>query len=78
MKHKTKHHILNDALGIMTNKRIMAMDILDSSPKQHTIRFLYEQKTRLYFVFCGRYNTSFYTRSYQMAERHFKHLVSIS
>lgn len=65
-------------LTIMTNQMIASMCILDSDPKKHSIRFLHDPKSGLYVVFNGRLNASHYAKSYQMAERYYKHLVSIS
>lgn len=59
----------------MTDKRIMAMSILDSEKK---IRLLYDYQTQNYIVFNGALNQTFFAQSFQKAERYFNHLVDIS
>jgi len=61
-------------LESMSNKRIESMTILDS---ENYIRFLQDPKTGFYVVFDGRFNSSFYARSYKAAERKFWYLVTL-
>jgi len=59
----------------ISKNRIESMIILKS---EKFIRLLQDRETKLYFVFNGRLNQSFYSKSYQAAEKHYNHLVSIS
>ena len=61
-------------LEIITKRRIESMPILDS--EKH-IRFLQDPSTGFYIVFDGRFNQSYYAKSYQAAEAKFKYLVSL-
>ncbi len=62
-------------LEIMTQARIESMPILDS--EKH-IQFLQDPESGFYVVFNGRFNQTHYAKSYQMAEKHFLHLIAIS
>lgn len=72
-KRNKKYSSLN--MERMTDKRIMSMSILNSEKK---IRLLYEYQTQNYIVFNGGLNQTFYTQSFQQADRYFNHLVGIS
>jgi len=72
----TKKSAFHANMEIMTKARIESMPILDS--EKH-IRLLDDTDvTGCYVTFNGRFNESFYARSYQAAERRFRYLVSIS
>ncbi|QTE21078.1 hypothetical protein [Polaribacter cellanae] len=62
-----------NSLEVMTRERILKMQILES---EGFIRFLYDNKSKHYIIFNGKYNASFYSKFYQTAERYFKHLIS--
>lgn len=72
---KKRRSIQTKSLEIMTKERILTMQILES---EKYIRFLYDNKSKHYIIFNGKYNASFYSEHFQTAERYYKHLVSIS
>ncbi len=75
MKNQKQQGTSHNNLEIITNRRIEKMSILDS--EKH-IRLLQDFETGFYVVFNGRLNQSFYSKSYQMAEKRFNHLVTLS
>ena len=76
MKRSSKKHqgAFHKNLEVMTYNRIMQMQILES---EHKIRFLYDYRnSRLYVVFDGRTNQSYYAQSYSQAEKFYNKLVA--
>ncbi len=59
----------------MTKDRICSMQILES---EKYIRFLFEPRTKTYFIFNGRLNASHFAKSYQIAQRFYNQLILIS
>ena len=74
LKQKQKRKDFHNDMEIMTNKRMLAMSIIES---ERDIRLMWDKVTKAYIVFVGRFNASFYAKSYQSANRHYLHLLSI-
>ena len=68
---KNKKGNFHQYLKTMTNYRLMNSIILDSDSKNKGTRLLQDPETGLYLVFNGKYNQTYYTKSYQAAERYF-------
>lgn len=78
MKHKKSVNKQNkkdfrNSMEVMTNKRMLSMSIIES---EQDIRLLWDRLTKSYMVFAGRFNASFYAKSYQAAQRYYLYLLS--
>lgn len=73
--HKNNKRNFHSQMEIMTNKHIGQM--LDLN-EEKGILLLQDPISKLYVVFVKKYLSSFYVKSYQMAEKHFTRLVALS
>lgn len=77
-KLKSKKGAFHKSLEVMTNHRLMNAIVLDSDNKVQGVRLLQDPSTGLYLVFIGKYNQTFFSRSYQAAERQFYKCIELN